>query len=228
MFRILKTFILLCLLHAFVVQADTSWEKQSSRYLEQLIISNPDRLPGLNEPAVVEFYQQRKYKPLWSDEEGRLDRAYDLLRVIVRSKDEGLEPADYYLEDFNRFWDSPGLGESVQLDLLLSSALYRYASDVHSGRFKASDLDPDWHIKNKPLDVSRLFADVARKSSITKLLKELPPQHSGYQSLKQQLLYLRELAQQGGWQQLGSVSYTHLTLPTRCHRCSSRWWAWVL
>ena len=21
------------------------------------------------------------------------------------------------------------------------------------------------------------------------------------------------------------VSYTHLTLPTRCHRCRSRWWA---
>jgi murein L,D-transpeptidase YcbB/YkuD len=203
-FHVLKTFILFCLLHSILVQADTSWETQSSRYLEQLLISNPDRLPGLNEPAVVEFYQQRKYKPIWSDGEGRLDRAYDLLQVIIRAKDEGLEPADYYLEDFNRFWDSTGLGESVQLDLILSSALYRYASDVHSGRYKASELDPDWHIKNKPLDVSRLFTNAAKKSSITTLLKELPPQHSGYQSLKQQLLQLRELAQQGGWQRLGS------------------------
>ena len=200
MFHFLKTFILFCLFHSVVVQADTSWETQSSRYLEQLLISNPDRLPALNEPAVVEFYQQRKYKPVWSNQQGRLDRAYDLLQVIIRAKDEGLEPADYYLEDFNRFWDSTGLGESVQLDLILSSALYRYAKDVHSGRFKASDLDPDWHIRNTPLDVKRLFTDVAKKSSIAKLLRQLPPQHSGYQSLKQQLHHFRELAQQGGWQ----------------------------
>ena len=35
------------------------------------------------------------------------------------------------------------------------------------------------------------------------MLKELPPQHAGYQTLKQQLHDFRELAQQGGWQKLG-------------------------
>jgi len=202
-FCMLKALLLICLLCSASAQADSSWQKESSRYLEQLLKNNPDQLQELKESELLEFYRERKYKLLWSNEKGRLDRAYDLLHVIIKARDEGLDPADYYFEKYSKYWDSPGLGESVQLDLLLSAALYRYSNDVHSGRLIESDLDPDWHIKNEPLNVSRLFADVARKASIAKLLKELPPQHDGYQWLKRQLHNFRELAQQGGWQKLG-------------------------
>ena len=203
LFCILNAFILACLLFSATAQAEPPWQTQSSRYLEQLLKANPKRLPALDESAVVTFYQERKYKPLWSNEEGRLDRAYDLLQVVIHAKDEGLDPTDYYLEEIKKLWDSTGLGESIELDLLLSAALYRYSSHVYSGKFIARELDADWHIKNKSLDVPGLFADVARKSSIAKLLKELPPQHSGYQSLKQQLHHFRELAKQGGWLKFG-------------------------
>jgi murein L,D-transpeptidase YcbB/YkuD len=199
----LKALLLLGLLYSVGAQADSSWQTESSRYLEQLLKNNPAQLQELKESDVLKFYHQRKYKLLWSNENGRLDRAYDLLHVIIKAKDEGLDPADYYFEEFNKYWDSTGLGESVQLDLLLSAALYRYSNDVHSGRLIANDLDPDWHIKNESLNASRLFADVGRKASIAQLLKELPPQNDGYQSLKQQLHNFRELAQQGGWQRLG-------------------------
>jgi murein L,D-transpeptidase YcbB/YkuD len=199
----LKVLLLLSMLCSAGAQAESAWQKESSRYLEQLLKNNPDQLQELKESELLEFYRQRKYKLLWSNEKGRLDRAYDLLHVIIKAKDEGLEPADYYLEEFSKYWDSTGLGESVQLDLLLSAALYRYSKDVYSGRLIASDLDPDWHIKNASLNVSRLFADVARKTSIARLLEQLPPPHAGYQSLKQQLQNFRELAQQGGWQRLG-------------------------
>ena len=121
------------------------------------------------------------------------------MHVIIQAKNEGLEPSDYYLEEFSKYWDSTELSESVQLDLLLSAALYRYSNEVYSGRLDANNLDPDWHIKNESLVISRLFADVAKKSSIGNLLQELPPQHDGYQSLKQHLYQFRELAQQGGW-----------------------------
>ena len=199
----LKACLLLCLLCTSSVQAKSAWLEESSRYLEQLLKSNPDRLQELEQAAVLDLYRGRKYKPLWSNEAGRLDRAYDLLQVIIHAKDEGLEPTDYYLEQLRKYWDSTGLGESVQLDLFLSVALYRYSNDVYSGRYNASELDPDWHIKNESLDVRNLFKDVASKSSIAKLLNELPPRHTGYQSLKHQLQHFRELAQQGGWQRLG-------------------------
>ena len=201
--HLFKGLFLLLLLLAGAAHADSSWPSQSSQFLQQLLQTNPDRLPELDEGPLVEFYQQRKFEPLWSNESGRLDRAYDLLHAVIHARDEGLNPADYYLEEMWQYWESKGLGESVKLDLLLSAALYRYSNDVYSGRYDATDLDPDWHIRNKALDTGKLFEEVARKSSIAGKLKRLPPQHPGYQALKHQLIHFRELAQKGGWKEFG-------------------------
>jgi murein L,D-transpeptidase YcbB/YkuD len=193
-------FLLLC----FSTQANASWGTQSSLTLEQLLKSNPQQLQELNEPAVVDFYRERKHEPLWSDAKGRLDRAYDLLHILIHADDEGLEPSDYYLKAIKKYWDTKAPRDSIQLDLLLSAALYRYSNDVYSGRYKPRDMDADWHIKNDVLDSHRLFADVAMKQSITPLLKSLPHQHSDYQSLKKQLRLFRDLERQGDWEKFKS------------------------
>ena len=77
-----KALLLFCLLCANGVQAAESWLTESSRYLEQLLESNPERLPELEQDAVLESYRSRQNKPLWSNEQGRLDRAYDLLMSL--------------------------------------------------------------------------------------------------------------------------------------------------
>ena len=114
---------MVCLLWSATSNADTAWDSQTSLYLQQLLQTNPERLPELDEPDLVESYQQRAFKLLWSNEQGRLDRAYDLLQIIVNARDEGLDPGDYYLDGLRRLWDSGGVGEAVKLDLLLSAAL---------------------------------------------------------------------------------------------------------
>ena len=195
---------LLCLSSPVVSQADNAWQEESARYLEQILNRNPDNLRELKSPLVLEIYRARNYIPLWSNREGRLHRAYDLLHVIIRARDEGLEPADYYLEELARYWDSSEAVESAQLDLFLSAALYRYSSDVYRGRLDEYHLDTAWHIKNSSLDMNLLFTDVAREASIAQLLRELPPQHAGYQSLKQQLNRYRKLEREGGWERLKS------------------------
>lgn len=195
-----KLFFLLCLLLPAVAQAASAWPAQSSDYLQQLLKNNPQRLAELDEPVLRAFYKQRQYKPLWSDEKGRLNRAYDLLQAIVNAGDEGLNPADYFVDEIRKHWQATGLDESIRLDLLLTAALYRYSNHVYSGRFKPADIDVDWHIQNEILDVASLFVDVARNKSIVALLKALPPQHSGYQSLKKALSRYRDIERQGRWQ----------------------------
>lgn len=204
-FSITKLFFLLCLLFSAGAQADTSWQAQSSHSLENLLQSNPEYLLELDEPAVVDFYSKRKYQPLWSDANGPLQRAYDLLKIIIHAEAEGLKPSDYYLEEIRNYWASIGLDASIHLDLFLSAALYRYSNHVHSGRSNPLELDIDWHIVNKPLDVPSLFTAVARGKPIKQLLNELPPQHSGYQLLKKQLRRLRDLEQQGEWQRFDNA-----------------------
>ena len=199
-FRMLKAFCLLCLVLSTGAQADSSWDAESSRYLEQLLKNNPENLQELDQPAIADFYRQRGYRPLWSYKTGRLNRAYDLLHAIIHAGDEGLIPSDYYLEEIRKCWVTTGQRESVHLELLLSAAFYRYSNHVYAGRFDPRELDVDWHIQNSPLDVRKLFADAARTKSIAQLLEKLPPPHSGYQLLKKQLYRFRDLAQQGGWQ----------------------------
>lgn len=203
-FHTLKSLLLLCLLVSAGVQADSSWDVKSSRYLEKLLTSNLENLPELEQPAVVDFYRKRNYRPLWSDSSGWLNRAYDLLHIIINAGAEGLEPSDYHIEQIREYWDSTVPGDHTHVELLLSAALYRYSQDVHSGRSDPRDMDVDWHIENDPLDENRLFVDVAGKKSIAKILEQLPPQHSGYQSLKKQLQHFRDLAQHGGWQRFKS------------------------
>ncbi len=195
-----RRLFLLSVLFSASVQAGTSWQQQFSHSLEKLLQTNSKQLPELNEPAVVDFYGKGKYKPLWSDAKGPLNRAYDLLSVIIHADDEGLKPADYYLDEITKYWAAKDLDAAVHLELLLSAALYRYSSHVYSSRVNPHELDVDWHIKNKALDVRGLFSAVARKESISQLLNALPPQHSGYQLLKKALQRYRDLEQQGGWQ----------------------------
>ena len=199
-FCIAKLLLLLCLLSPMSTQADTSWAEQSSHTLANLLRNNQNHLLELDEPAVVNFYNERNYLPLWSDANGPLHRAFDLLHTISQADHEGLKPSDYYLTEIKKYWVLNGLDASIQLDLFLSAALFRYSNHVYSGKFDPLDLDVDWHIKNKPLDIHRLFTSVAGKESIATLLDELPPQHSGYQLLKKELRRLRKLEQQGGWQ----------------------------
>ncbi len=201
-FCIARRLFLLSVFFSVSAQAGTSWQVQFSHSLEKVLQTNPKQLPELNKPAVVDFYAKGKYKPLWSDAKGPLNRAYDLLSVIIHADDEGLKPSDYYLEEIKKVWALKGLDAATHLDLLLSAALYRYSNHVYSSRFKPRELDADWHIKNNAPDVHQLFTAVAGKESISQLLNALPPQHSGYQLLKKALQRYRDIEQQGGWQQL--------------------------
>lgn len=182
------------------VQAGTSWQAQTSVTLEQLLKSNPENLPELNEPVVIDFYHERKYQPLWSNAKGRLNRAYDLLHALIEADTEGLQPADYLLNEIRKQWGAKQATESAHLDLLLSAALYRYSSDVHSGFSRPDEMDASWHIKNGALDIRGLLTDVASNDSITQLLNELPPRQLAYKLLKKQLQRYREFERQGGWQ----------------------------
>lgn len=198
----LKVLLLLCLFFSTATQGDTTWETQTSHQLQQLLERNAEQLPEQIDPAITSFYGERQHKLLWSNAESQLDRSYDLLQFIIHSEDEGLTPSHYLLEEIKKVWDSKKLSEIVHLDLLLTTAFYRYSNHVYSGRFNPSVMDVDWHIKNQPLDMLSLFTDVASNKTIIPLLKNLPPRHPGYQLLKKELKRFRKLEQQGGWSAL--------------------------
>lgn len=167
--------------------------------LELFLKSNPENLPELAQAPVAAFYRERNYEPLWFDENVLLSRAYDLFHTISQSEDDGLSPADYYVDSIKKYWESKTSEDIAYLDLLLTAALYRYAHDVHSGRLNPYMVETDWHIPHASLNIVELLVNVAKQKSIISLLQALSPQHSGYRRLKQKLRFYREIARTGGW-----------------------------
>lgn len=194
--------LLPCLL--MVMQAHAA-SGQINADLERQLNLNPFLLLELDRPAVKSFYREREHAPLWFDERGRLSRADELISTIRKAHLHGLEPEEYFLGEIEQRLDRKDIAARIELEMLLTAALYRYANDIYSGRLDPFAIDADWHIPNKRLDTSDLLARLSAQTSITKLLATLTPRQDGYQRLKQQLQLLRDIAATGGWRKL-SVS----------------------
>jgi murein L,D-transpeptidase YcbB/YkuD len=187
-----------------LANAEESWHTKASGHLEKLLAQNPQELPELDEPVVKAFYRGRDYVPLWSNAEGRLERAYDLLDIIGNADEEALEPSDYLLADIRQYWTTDAAETSARLDLILTAALFRYGNHVYSGRLNPHELEVEWYIQNTSLNSAKLLNDVAANDSILQILRQLPPPHSSYQLLKNELRRFREIKRQGGWQKFAS------------------------
>lgn len=197
-----KRGLLFSLLLLIAVQVGASVQSRIADDLRQLLNNNPHSLPELNEQAVIDFYRQRKYTPLWLDGNNKLNRAFDLFRTIVNADNDGLAPGDYLLGDIKRSWYATQEQELAYLDLLLTAALYRYSSHVYSGASKPVEMDAEWHINHSTLDINSLLIYVAGNKSISSKLDQLPPQNKAYLRLKQLLQRYQELDRLGGWQEI--------------------------
>lgn len=187
--------------------------------LEQLLLPGPeplrllqgDKLLPLDE-QVRTFYQLREYEPVWLSDRGTTPQLPVLVNALRASSDEGLCPDRYQLRTLEGFL--PLLADSghrmqvfpqswlPQLELLLTQAYFRYASDLISGQIDPAKVNPDWRIPPREADLGKLLTYALESNRLEPVLRDLVPSHSGYQRLRQALSLYRELAARGGWQLL--------------------------
>jgi murein L,D-transpeptidase YcbB/YkuD len=197
-----KIVFLVCLIPAIGVSAESSWDEKASSQLEKAFNTNPFLLLELDRPALNNFYRERNYRLLWSDDNGRKQRADELIDAIASAADEGLDPAEYYLDEIDKYKQASGVENAVNLEMWLSAALYRYANDRYAGRLESFVVDPDWHIPNSVLDMSDLLSRIADNESIKAVLDNLSPIQDGYHQLRDELHRYRSIAETGGWGKL--------------------------
>ena len=205
MLLILRTIaFLVCLLPVTALsaepsRAESSWDQQASRQLRKALNINPFLLLELDRPVLNNFYRERAYRPVWTSEKGRLQRADELIDAIANAADEGLKPDEYYLAEIKKYLNASNVEQAVNLEMWLSAALFRYAHDRYAGRLESFNVDPDWHIQNSVLDMSALFSRIADNGSIRGLLDDLSPPQDGYHELRDALRRYRDIAGEGGW-----------------------------
>jgi murein L,D-transpeptidase YcbB/YkuD len=142
--------------------------------------------------AMVEFYAERDYQPVWMVDGAYTVQARKVMDRIAAAAEDGLDPAVYKLPPAalgSRTPAGPDIAASV--DALLSKAVLTYARQAYAGRLDPSSISK--LITMKPLlpDPIEVLTTVSTAPDGAQALAGYNPQHEGYLRLKQALAKAR-------------------------------------
>ena len=158
--------------------------------------------------TLVDFYARRDQRLAWTSESGAvLPIADTLVEALERAGEHGLDPTEYAVEPLKRMRKEirgarGGEGEVARwadFDLLSTTAFFRYASDLTSGRVHPDEVRSEWLTEPPELDLPATLDKALAEGHFEKLLERLPPPHPGYERLKDALGDLRKAEADGGW-----------------------------
>ena len=97
--------------------------------------------------VIADFYTRRGFSPAWT----RTRDVDDLLRAILESADEGLDPSDYHLAALLRLRGVVSQAHAADVDhadfeLLLTDAIVRLGYHFWFGKVDPQALDPGWNM----------------------------------------------------------------------------------
>jgi len=195
----------------FCISACTADSAENSTQLLQSRMTRLSDHGSLELPGAVitskqflpEFYQQRDYQLAWMS---HMDNARAFSDRILASHQEGLVPADYHAAVIQQLLAAaPGgkLSDSqrVDLDIMLSEALARYAYHLRFGKVNPEKLDADWNIQRSlkgqdPLvELQGVIDSKAFDAQLDALVTQLPI----YVQLRDALTKYMAIAAAGGW-----------------------------
>jgi murein L,D-transpeptidase YcbB/YkuD len=158
------------------------------------------------------FYNSRNYELAWVTNNKFGPQADSLLTAIEQAHEEGLEPANYKLEEikqlrdqlFNKKADSSQndstlLKKLVQLDFMMTASYMTYGAHLLSGRIDPYKLDTLWIVHSRKKDLSAHLEEALVNKQIRESLNKLSPAIEQYNKLKSQLARHKAIMKQGGW-----------------------------
>ena len=169
--------------------------ERGSLELEGEVISSKSFLP--------EFYRQRDYQLAWP---AQLANARALSARILSSHEEGLVAADYHAAKIQQLLaESSGKqfpeARQVDLDIMLSEALARYAYHLRFGKVNPEKLDADWNMQRsfKSQDPLVELQSVIDSADFNAQLDARITQLPVYKQFRQALASYRAIRAAGGW-----------------------------
>ena len=157
--------------------------------------------------AVVGFYEQRQYRPIWN----QANRLLQLISALESLEADGLTPEDYQVKQLR--YALPLLGDEsheaipmrVADELRATNAYLRALYHLYHGKVDSAGLAPQWNFELQDMasivELTRL-GEAVETGQIAQLFEQTRPQHPTYRSFKAGLLHYRQLAEQGGWPSL--------------------------
>ncbi|MDX1697047.1 MAG: L,D-transpeptidase family protein [Thiohalobacterales bacterium] len=150
------------------------------------------------------FYARRNFAPAWVNEES----IEQLLRAIEEIHTDGLDPADYNLDNLKdyreRLTTSPAFDPELTAvtDLLLTDSLIRIGYHLSFGKVDPEALDSNWNMVRYIDDMDELLklGDAIEGGKIDVLIESLRPRSERYRLLRDALAKYRTYRLLGGWE----------------------------
>ncbi|HMF94637.1 MAG TPA: L,D-transpeptidase family protein [Vicinamibacterales bacterium] len=148
------------------------------------------------------FYRETGYRLAWSDGR-RLRRDFDaLVRAIGAADRDGLEPADYGIDDLDAARTGFTRDRAIDLDVRASFAYLRYAWDLTHGTVDPENIDRQWHAVKRSVDLPAVLQSAISAGKVEQSLRDLAPAFPQYQGLKRQLSLARTAGDTAAVQQI--------------------------
>ncbi|HUF77509.1 MAG TPA: L,D-transpeptidase family protein [Thermoanaerobaculia bacterium] len=153
--------------------------------------------------ALVAFYEANGHHPAWFDGRRPSREARELVELLRRAGEHGLDPLRYRpelleakLEELGR---RPAYREIYPVDTLLSQAFALYGRHLASGRVHPDSLGPAWLIEPRRVRLPRSIELASGGSGPAAVADRLRPPHPGYERLFEGLERYRRITAEGGW-----------------------------
>jgi len=138
------------------------------------------------------FYKQNSYRLAWSDGKRPRSQVEGLIRALRAAGEDGLEPADYHVDELDAARKAPFTREqAIDFDLRATAAYLRYAWDLNRGTVDPEDVDPQWHATPRNVDLHNALASGLGEGDLGGSLRKLAPASPQYLGLKNQLAKAR-------------------------------------
>jgi murein L,D-transpeptidase YcbB/YkuD len=178
--------------------------------LNEILINHPTTTLGFRDlqadPSAVDrvllsMYLKNGITPYWVTANGPGPKANDLVKVLLDSYQDGLNPDHYRLNAIKNLWQSRKPADLARLDVMLTMAMGAYVADMREGRAVTCKLDPRLFAsaRDQDVDIIKVIGDALKAPDLMQYLQMQAPQHFGYQSLKKILAHYRQLEKNGGW-----------------------------
>lgn len=165
-----------------------------------------DSVPA-SSAALQFFYGQHKNAPQWSANGIASSNADTMLYLVQHAMDAGLLPEQYHggaltAAMYQIKTDSNARKDAAlwaKIDVMMSDAFMKMASHLHFGLAPRDSITLRTDSVFTDITLAGMLQQALQQKSISASLHKLEPTHSGYVTLKQQLLVFREKYQGLRW-----------------------------
>ena len=155
------------------------------------------------------YYRERKFQLGWFKNNELVPQAEQMLSVIAKADEDGLDPKDYQIKDFKELFKSLEKAQKdtvefrelqKEIDIALSATYFVWASDYYRGRVvPRENKNVQWDVKRNKIKLHKALATVLQFRKSKYDYADFAPLHPQYSNLKKSLAVYRGIKNAGGW-----------------------------